>query len=222
MRRPLRRLGAVIAVAAVLGLATSSCATRQTGGMRVAEAAEALRRSVVCCTELSGAPRLPLPLTPTSVDIGKTSASFEFAGRKAFFVLYELPAYATPYSIFVTSQAVGTIDDVALFIPRIALYDADFKQTRYFDESSLRNRGNDVERTVFVNPSNRGDRYLAIYGADLSASIHRDYSQVTTQTIAAAGLFLTLHNGVDGKSTLRTSPGGTLQIETSGLSPAPK
>lgn len=202
-------------------LLLASCAV-QPGREVVAEARKALESTTVCCQDLSTAIRSPIPLIPTKVLIDKTQPAFNFGGQKAYFVLYELPAYERPYSIFLTSQAAGTLQDVAIFIPRVAMYDADFKVTRFFDERTLRNRGNDLERTVFINPSNQQERYIAVYGADLSASIERQYSMVTVQTISTGFVTFNIYGGQDGKSTLRASPVGSLQIEVKGLATASK
>ena len=211
---------AVLLAAASLLLV--SCATVPPGIKVVAEAKEALDSTPLCCTGLATAPRTPLPLAPTTIQIDKKSPAFDFGGNKAFFVLHELPAYAQPYSIFLTSQAAGTQQDVAIFIPRVAMYDANFKVTRYFDEKSLRNRGNNLERTVFINTANQQERYIAIYGSDLSASIERAYSMVTVQTVSTGLYSFNLYSGVDGKSVLRSSPAGGLQIEVQGLAPEKK
>lgn len=201
-------------------LLLTACAA-PSGRKLVAEAKKALEVAPVCCPDLSSAARSPMPLVPTKVLIDKTLPAFDFGGQKAFFVLYELPAYERPYSIFLTSKSAGTLQDVAIFIPRVAMYDADFKVTRFFDERTLRNRGNDLERTVFINPGNRQERYIAVYGADLSASIERAYSMVTVQTVSTGFVTFNIYGGQDGKSTLRASPTGSLEIETKGLIAAP-
>jgi hypothetical protein len=213
-------LRAVLLSAASLLLV--SCATIPTGAKVVAEAKEALDGTPLCCKDLSTAPRSPLPLAPVTLQIDKKSPAFDFGGNKAFFVLHELPAYERPYSIFLTSQAAGTQQDIAVFIPRVAMYDANFNVTRYFDEKSLRNRGNNLERTVFINPANQHERYIAIYGSDLSASIERAYSMVTVQTVSTGLVAFNLYSGIDGKSVLRSSPAGGLQIEVQGLVPEKK
>ena len=197
------------------------CATLPTATQIVADARAALDAAPLCCAGLAQAQRLPLPLAPAQVAIDKRSPAFDFGGHKAFFVLYELPAYSQPYSIVLTSQAAGSAQDVAIFIPRIALYDAGFEVSRHFDEKTLRNRGNNLERTVFVNAGNAGERYLAIYGSDLSSSIERAYSMVTVTPVVAGPVMFNMYGGMDGKSVLRSSPVGTLALEVQGLAPAP-
>lgn len=212
----MRRLS-LVALACLL----ASCAAPSAKKL-VAEAKQALEATTVCCQDLSTASRSPIPLVPTKVVIDKTLPAFNFGGDKAFFVLYELPAYERPYSVFLTSQAAGNMQDISIFIPRVALYDADFKVTRFFDERTLRNRGNDLERTVFINPGNKQERYIAIYGADLNASIERQYSMVTVQTISTGFVTFNIYGGQDGKSTLHSSPIGNLQVEVKGLTPPAK
>jgi hypothetical protein len=205
-----------IALGAAL-LALAACATKS-GMVRVSEAKQALDAALICCTTLAEAARAPLPTTEADLDIGPATAqAFDFGGNKAFFKLFELPPYSRVYSIVISSASEGTVADLALFIPRVALYDADFKVTRFFDEKTLRNRGDTLERTVFVNPSNAAERYLAVFGSDLSASIERSYSAVTVTPVFAGPVAFNIYGGVDGKSTLRSSPAGRLRIEVQGL-----
>lgn len=203
-----------------LAMVLAGCAQIPPGTKVVAAGKQALDAAPLCCASLATAQRGALPLQPQQVEIDAKAQAFDFGGNKAFFVLYELPAYAKPYSILLTSLAGGQQGDVALLVPRVALYDADFKVTRFFDEKTLRNRGDNLERTVFVNPSNAQERYIAVYGSDLSASIERAYSMVTVTPVAAGPVMFNLYGGRDGKSVLRSSPVGKLQIEVQGLAPA--
>jgi hypothetical protein len=207
---------ALVAWAAVVLLA--GCAT--TGRDLLTESTRQLAAAPLCCPTLAEARRAPLPLQATEVAIDHTAQAFNFGGNKAFFVLYELPAFREAYGVVLTSVAAGTLQDTALLIPRVATYDANFQVQRYFDEKTLRNRGNNVERTVFFNPADARERYIAIYGSDLSASVERAYSMATvTPIMVAPGVFWNFHNGVDGTSTLRSAPAGKLKVEVQGLSP---
>lgn len=200
--------------------AFAGCATVPNAAKLVAQGREALEMAPLCCTSLGQARVQPLPLGEAKLVIDTQAQAFDFGGNKAFFLLYELPAYATPYSVALSSKSQGSLQDAALFIPRVAVFDANHKLTRYFDEKSLRNRGNDLERTVFFNPGDAHERYLAIYGSDLSASVERAYSMMTVQTIMAGPVMFNVYNGHDGKSLLRSSPTGQLQLEVQGLGEA--
>jgi hypothetical protein len=195
----------------------AGCATA--GKDLLAESNKALAAAPLCCKSLATAKRAPLPVAPqpAEVVIDQNAQAFDFGGNKAFFVLYELPKFGQPYSIVLTSVASGTLQDSALFIPRVATYDADFRVRRFFDEKTLRNRGNNLERTVFINPSDAGERYIAIYGSDMSASIERAYSMMTVTPVYAGPVVWNFYSGTDGKSVLRSSPGGKLQVEVRGL-----
>ena len=207
------------AVAVAAALLLSGCATTPSGREIVEDSAKALAAAPVCCDTLAKATRSALPTKPTEIVLDRSAQAFDFGGNKAFFLLYELPVFQQPYSVVITSVAGGHMTDVALLIPRITVFDADFKPTRYFDEKTLRNRGNNLERTVFINPSNQGERYLAIYGSDLSASIERAYSMVTVTPVVAGPIVFNMYGGQDGKSTLRSSPTGKLKLEAQGLAP---
>jgi hypothetical protein len=210
------RIAIAIAIAGA-AVFLGGCATQ--GKQLLEESTRALAAAPVCCTTLATAIRQPLPVLPQPAEalIDAKSQAFNFGGNKAFFVLYELPKYDQPYSIVLTSVGAGTLQDSALLIPRVATYDGEFKVQRFFDEKTLRNRGNNLERTVFINPSDAGERYLAIYGSDLSASIERAYSMVTVTPVYAGPVMFNMYNGVDGKSVLRSSPAGKLQLEVRGL-----
>lgn len=206
-----------LAAAAVAAAALSGCATP--GRDLVAAGSADLAAAPLCCKTLAEAPRKALPVgkDATQITFDKTAPAWDFGGVKAFFVLYELPAYSQPYSLTITSRPSAAIGDLALLIPRVAVYDADFKPARYFDEKTLRNRGNDLERTVFFNPGNAGERYLAIFGSDLSASIERSYQMVTSTPVMVGPVMFNMVSGHDGKSVLRSSPVGQLSLEVSGL-----
>ena len=193
------------------------CQAVPTGGQIVSEGVVALQKAPLCCEALAGAKKIPLPLTATDILVDSSSQAREFDGNKAFFMLVELPVYEKPYSIILTSSAKGVINDSALFIPKVSVYDSEFVATRKYDENSLRNRGNSLERTVFINPQNRSERYMAIYGSNLSASIERPYSEVTYTTVMVGTMMFNMVGGRDDKSTLRSSPTGTLHIEVKGL-----
>lgn len=209
----MRRLLSLVALALL-----SACAAP--GRDLLAQSTKALADAPVCCATLAGARRQPLPAQPVEVVIDHTAQAFAFGGNKAFFVLYELPPFTDTYSIVLTSFAQGTLHDVAIFIPRVATFDAQFNLRRYFDEQTLRNRGNNVERTIFINPADRAERYIAVYGSDLSASIERAYSMMTVTPVTVGAVTFNIYGGQDGKSTLRSSPGGKLRIDVQGLQPA--
>lgn len=204
-------------VAGLALVALAGCATPPSGLDLVTQGQADLDAANVCCETMATAARLPLPLQKTPISLDKTRQAFSFGGTKAFFVLFELPAYTRPYGLTVSSVPGGTPGDVALVVPKLAFYDADFRPTRHFDEKTLRNRGTSVERTVFVNPQDAGERYLAVFASDLSASIERAYSEVTVTPVAAGPVVFNLYGGRDGKSTLRSSPTGVFEIETQGL-----
>ncbi|MDR0782011.1 MAG: MalM family protein [Pseudomonadales bacterium] len=202
----------VALVAAMLG----GCATPITGQQQQEQAMRDLANAPLCCRTLADAKRKPLPLEPHDAPVDSSSQAFTFNGMKSFFVLYELPAFRKPYSITITSIAKGTLKDAMLLIPRVATFDSTFHQIRYVDEKTLRNRGNNLERTLFINPEDAKERYVAIFGSDLSTSVDRAYSR---ETVAAVMGGVVIYGGEDGKTTVRTSPKGMLHIEVRDLGP---
>jgi hypothetical protein len=193
----------------------TGCAT--SGANLVASGKQDLDAAPVCCKTLATAKVAKLPLEKTTVVVDKTAQAFDFGGNKAFFRLYELPAFAKTYSVVITSEPDGTLADLALFLPRVTFYDAQFQPTRHFDEKTLRNRGNSAERTVFINPQNASEKFVAVYGSDLSASIERAYSMVTVTPVMAGPYMFNMYGGQDGKSTIRSAPTGRFELEVQGL-----
>jgi Maltose operon periplasmic protein precursor (MalM) len=51
-------------------------------------------------------------------------------GTREIVKLFKLPAWKRPYSIQITSLAVGGLADLALFYPKLIFMDASFKRTR--------------------------------------------------------------------------------------------
>jgi hypothetical protein len=211
-----------IALAALLAcLLLTACVT--TTGQQIADVgASDLAAAVVCCKHLSEATRRPFTVTPEpiSVVVDRQSQAFEFGGTKAFFVMFELPPYTAPWSFTVTSLSQGTLADSAIFVPRVMLFDAAFQPTRVFDEKTLRSRGQSVERTVFINPANAGDRYVALVGSALTSAIQQRYSYVTSTPMMAGPVMFNLVGGAETTGTVRSAPVGQVRIEVHGLSAA--
>jgi len=202
--------------AAVALTALAGCASVHTGAQKVADGKKQLAEATVCCTTLEQARRRALPVEKEDLVIDGTQQAIDLGTGKTFFALYELPQFVQTYAIAITSIPTGPLSDMALLVPRVTLYDAKFTVTRYFDEKTLRNRGNQLERTIFINPQNAAERYLVISAADLSSSIETPYSMVTSTPIVAGPVVFNLVSGQDGKTTLRASPIGQILLEVQG------
>lgn len=196
----------------------TACAAGPSGQMRVAEAKASLDAAPACCDSLSKADNIPLPLKKTTIEIDGKSQAFEFESKKSFFKVFSLPAFTRPYGVLVTSLAGGPLADLTVFVPRVAMLNANFDRTRFFEEASLRSRGNNLERTIFINPADSQERYILIYGSGLASSVELTFSQVSSQTYSGAngGLFV-FHTGNDAKAVVRAAPVGRLEIEVQGL-----
>ena len=202
-------------------LLSVGCAVLPSGQQRVADGKAALDAMQACCVTLSTAARVPLPLVKSLVEVDGRSQAFRFDDNKAFFKLFALPEFSRPYSIVLSSLASGNPTDMTVLVPRIVMFNANFVKTRQFEDKTLRNRGANLERTVFINSVDSQERYLAVYGFDLSATFEAAYSQVTTQSwTGAGGAYFMTSTGTDGKSVTRVSPVGQLQIEIQGLAEA--
>lgn len=219
------------AVAAVRLLAGLSCAAaallagcaHTTGKKMAAQGRADLSTATVCGPTLSSMLVQPLPPKPTSFVIDKNSQAFAFDDGKAYFAGFELPAYeGKSYSIVFTSLSQGLMNDEAIFLPKILLLDADYRITRRYDERDLRSRGSSrLERTIFINPANAGERYVVVYGAPIDATFERTVQQITSQPIFAGPVVFNWQNGVDVKKTLTSSPVGEFEVEVQGRKAQP-
>lgn len=211
------------------------CATAPSAVDTVAAAQSALATAPLCCSSLADAPRSPLPLQNALVSIGIDRPVFAFNGQRAFFVLYELPAYSAPYSILVESQPVdmprtlensgglfgaSSATEKTLMAVAIAMLDVGFSQQRAFDSGTMRPRGESLEQTVFVNDANATERYIAIYGVDRKEVVSKTYSSMTVTPVMAGGVVGTMISGEDRTGRVHFSPTGVLRLSVSGLAPA--
>jgi hypothetical protein len=192
---------------------------------RVTESRALLERVADCCSTLADAKRAPLPMEETRLPFDEKSQATRFDGKKAFFALFELPAFVRDYSIYITSLAQGMQGrqlgaEVTLLVPRVILYDHAFNITRTFGDDTLRNRGTNLERTIFINSENSTERYLSIHGSDLEGAVERSISVVNTTALSVGpGVNAYFHTGRDAKMIIRSSPTGVVSIEVRGLVP---
>lgn len=76
----------------------------------------------------------------------------------------------------------------------------------------MRQRGPEFERTIFFHAKDGHERYLVIFGGDLSANIERSYAVVTSTPIVAGPLIFNVVGGQESKGTLRASPVGQVTV----------
>lgn len=219
----------------MLAAVVAGCASGPPAGEVASAARAALMAAPLCCTSLAEAPRSPLPRQETLVPIDAGRPVFEFDGKRAYFVIYELPAYETPYSILVESRpgdasstrgsdgAWGMTASKAktLLMPGVLMLDAEFRPQRSYGTDMLRPRGDSLEQTVFVNLSNAVERYVALYGVNRDGIVVSSYSTVTSTPIVAGPYMFTMIGGQDQKSQIHYSPVGNLRVSVSGLTPKP-
>lgn len=211
-------------IAVPLAILLAGCETTK-GSQLVESGRNDLASVAVCCTTLAQASHQPLPVSQADgllLVMDRSRQVFEFDGSKAFFVSFALPAFQMPYSIEISSLPQGTLQDSALLHPRVATYDADFKRLRYFDEKTLRMRGQQLERTVFINANDAAERYLVIYGNDLDARQETIYAVISTTPVTSGPVMFNMVSGSDVKGILRTSPTGIVRITVKDPSTAHK
>lgn len=193
----------------------AACETME-GAQREANGRNDLANMTVCCTTLRQAHHQPLPAPQSDellLEIDRNRQVFEFDGRKAFFISFALPPFQMPYSIEISSLAQGTLRDSSLFFPRVTTYDADFSRLRHFDEKTLRMRGQQLERTVFINAKDAAERYLVVSGSDQDVQIETTYAVMNSTPVMSGPVMFNLISGADVKGLLRASPTGSIRIK---------
>lgn len=201
--------------ATLAAIALTGC---QTSGSHIAsQSREKLTAAPICCKTIAEAKIRPLPAKQTDFELSANSQAFYFDVGKAFFDIFELPKYSAPYSILIGSRAAGSIQDMSIMAPWVTLLDENFQPTRSFDESTLRPRGNTLERTIFINPGNRNERYMVIFGSPIE-SIHNSTVGITGSTsFYAGGAMFSIPTGADVNSKQEHSPTGSYFLDVLGL-----
>lgn len=202
-------------IAAIAAFALVGC---QTPGSQVAkQSREQLVTAAVCCKTIAEAKVRPVPQN-ANLELNATSQAFIFEDGKAFFEMFRLPHYTVPYSILIGSVTGGTRGDRSVMALRVTLLDENFQPTRHFDESTLRQRGEVLERTVFINPDDRAERYLVLYGSPIEKSSSDTAGAV--QTIQSG--MLIFYVGTESTRALHHSPTGRYFLRVDGLQLAQK
>jgi len=197
-----------------IGLTACSTLTPQ----QLASKAEAdMAARTPCCKDWRSAPVRPLPLEPTKFKMNETADVFLQDGERVYGVLLQLPAFASTYGITLSSKTQGTQSEQMVFAPRVKMMNERFEVTRSFDESDLRTRGGNPERTVYVNPPNANERFMLIHGSGLKSSYTKQVPIQTTQTISTGYGVMYWNSGADIHATIRSSPYGEIEIQTDGL-----
>lgn len=204
---------AIISTIAVIAL----CGCQTPGSQLASQSREKLNAVPICCKTIAEAKIRPLPVRQTDFQLSVSSQAFNFDVGKAFFEIFELPPYAQPYSILIGSRSTGTMQDMSVMAPRITLMDENFNTTRQFDENTLRQRGSVLERTVFINPGNRAERYMLIYGSPIESSHSRTIGVTGATPVYAGSVMFMMPTGSEMKSSLQHSPTGSYFIDIQGL-----
>lgn len=214
------RLASATVVCGCLAACVATTPSGPSGALIAAQAWAALKARSECCYAYFQLPRLPLPQgsTPSAYDIDRRRESFRFEEDKAFVLMFELPAFTTPYAVHLASVPIGSTLDAAIFVPKVVMLDASFQATREFSEKTLRNRNGQLERTIFINPVNATERYLLIYGSNQASTVIRDIPRVSANNTMFGPLPFTFSAGADVKAKLTTSPTGKIQLLVEPLS----
>ena len=97
------------------------------------------------------------------------------------------------------------------------LVSADFALARNYPSTKLRERNGSQELTVFVNPQNRDERFILVYG-DMGARATELLRSESKTVFVGTGFFL---DGADNRQVIHPFDTGSVQVEVKNLtSPA--
>jgi Maltose operon periplasmic protein precursor (MalM) len=167
------------------------------------------------------------------VESGETNTNYTIAFgdvETSFVKVYRLPEWTSPYSLQVTSFVFGGLADPAIFYPRYALLDKDFKVSRQSQMADFVYRGSGpqgaIAATVFLNQENRTETYIAIYGEPRRSVIEQtSVMQSATNTaliIPVKGgslMWFIATGGLELPKPMRAAAGGNLQIKMTAYKP---
>jgi hypothetical protein len=152
-------------------------------------------------------------------------------GTREIVKLFKLPAWKRPYSIQITSLAVGGLADPALFYPKLIFMDASFKRTRETRQADFVYRSvgaqGGVAATMFVNESERDETYMAIVSESRDAL--REETSVMQSSGATAiaipvgvgfAMWVVPTGGTELPKQLRALAIGPMQIKITPYAPA--
>lgn len=229
----LARLRAVVVAFGVIAMA--GCVT--TGTQHISDFSERLTRGKLV-SGFNEVPPLMLKLddvTAVALGVVANDGSGNHTillddGEASFVKVYKLPDWAFPYSLQLMSFVFGGLTDPAIFYPRYALLDQDFKVVRQSKASDFVYRGagaqGAIAATVFVNDENRAETYLAIYAEPRRTVIEQ------TSVMQSAGstplivpvkggslMWLIATGGQELPKAMRAAAGGNLQIKGAAYRP---
>jgi hypothetical protein len=170
-----------------------------------------------CCKHYFDLIKTTLPLVFTKISIDEKTSVFNFAKKSQSYVLFELPEYTQPYSLIVHNFPVapGIFNSSSYTqIPlRIETFDSDFKSKRIYKHTEMKKHGIGFDKTVFINPQNKNERYILIYG-DIEAGVEEITISKTDVVFVGTGFFI---GGEDKKISVAASDKGLISVDVKGL-----
>ncbi len=168
---------------------------------------------VVCCLELKELIKTPMPSKKTEFLLDEKAPLFDFGQGPQTYLLIELPAFSTTYSITISDIPQNgffrqtSYTQLAL---RIQTLDAEYSKKREYVYSDMKKRGLGYEKTVFINPQNSIEKYILVRGV-LDAKPEEVTISKTQTIFVGTGFYI---GGEDQKIWLKPFNMGRVSIDS--------
>ncbi len=157
----------------------------------------------------------PLPSKKTNIEFDSSLPVYRLEQHNTYGKGFKLPVFSQPYRIVIKGSGRGFADgNIAMFAPVVYTLDAQYQVLRVFKADDLVRRGaTTLERTVFINPSNRAEQYLLIFGETGDLSFESSTASITTAMVPAGPVIVPWHSASQKTSRIYYSPTGRVEIE---------
>lgn len=203
----------LLAVLFISGCA--STALKKGAADSIAQTRHDLKQAQKVYANFSGLPFALLPSKKTNIEFNNSLPVYRLDQHNTYVKGFQLPAFIQPYRIIIKGSGRGFADgNVAMFAPVIYTLDAHYQVLRVFKADDLVRRGaTTLERTVFINPSNRAEQYLLIFGETGDLSFESSTASITTAIVPAGPVIVPWHSASQNTSRIYYAPTGRVEIE---------
>lgn len=165
--------------------------------------------------------RQTLPAKQQGFEVDEKMPTHDFGHGPQPYLLIELPPFQAPYEVRLRNEIreveAASSKRLTRLVPHVQTLTADFALARNYPSTKLRERNGSQELTVFVNPQNRDERFILVYG-DMGARATELLRSESKTVFVGTGFFL---DGADNRQVIHPFDTGSVQVEVKNLtSPA--
>jgi hypothetical protein len=168
------------------------------------------------------APRQTLPAEQQSFEVDEKMPTHDFGHGRQPYLLIELPPFQAPYEVRLRNEVremeATSSKQLTRLVPHVQTLRSDFALARNYPSTKLRERNGSQELTVFVNPQNRDERFLLVFG-DMKARATELLRSESKTVFVGTGFFL---DGADNRQVIHPFEKGSVLVEVKNLTPQAK